>query len=326
MEENVIFEQRTDLTQLNEAVLNVREQIKKIIVGQDEMVKLIITAVLADGHVLIEGVPGVAKTLTAKLVARSMNVHFSRIQFTPDLMPSDVLGTPVFNPREGNFDFKRGPLFSNIVLIDEINRAPAKTQSALFEVMEERQITVDGRTYPMQLPFMVLATQNPIEQEGTYRLPEAQLDRFLFKVMVPYPTEAEEIEILTQFHNLGSTDAMAVIHPVLQAETILQIRKVVKSIVIEQRLLQFIAKLVHLTRNNKSIYLGGSPRASLAIMNASKAMAAINGRDFVTPEDILEVVPPVLRHRIILSPDKEMEGVTEDVVIKQIIQSMDIPR
>lgn len=326
MEENVIFEQRTDLTQLNEAVHNVREQIKKLIVGQDEMVKLIITAVLADGHVLIEGVPGVAKTLTAKLVAKSINVQFSRIQFTPDLMPSDVLGTPVFNPKEGNFEFKRGPLFSNIVLIDEINRAPAKTQSALFEVMEERQITVDGRTYPMQPPFMVLATQNPVEQEGTYRLPEAQLDRFLFKVLVPYPSETEEMEILTQFHNLGSTDAMAAIQPVLSGDTIVQVRKVVKGIMIEERLLQFIAKLVHNTRNNKSIYLGGSPRASLAIMNASKAMAAINGRDFVTPEDILDVVTPVLRHRIILSPDKEMEGVTEDVVIRQIIQSMDIPR
>ncbi|HEY1023318.1 MAG TPA: MoxR family ATPase [Flavisolibacter sp.] len=326
MEENVMFEQRTDLSQLDEAVRNVREQIKKLIVGQDEMVKLIITAVLADGHVLIEGVPGVAKTLTAKLVAKSINVQFSRIQFTPDLMPSDVLGTPVFNPKEGNFEFKRGPLFSNIVLIDEINRAPAKTQSALFEVMEERQITVDGRTYPMQPPFMVLATQNPVEQEGTYRLPEAQLDRFLFKVLVPYPSEEEEMEILTQFHNLGSTDAMAAIQPVLNGDMIVQVRKVVKGIMIEERLLQFIAKLVHNTRNNKSIYLGGSPRASLAIMNASKAMAAINGRDFVTPEDILDVVTPVLRHRIILSPDKEMEGVTEDVVIRQIIQSMDIPR
>lgn len=326
MEEQVIFEQRTDLTRLNEAVQAVRQQIKKIIVGQDEMVKLIIAAILADGHVLIEGVPGVAKTLTAKLVARSLAVGFSRIQFTPDLMPSDVLGTPVFNPREASFEFKRGPLFSNIVLIDEINRAPAKTQSALFEVMEERQITVDGKTYPMQAPFMVMGTQNPIEQEGTYRLPEAQLDRFLFKIVVPYPNETEELEILTQFHQLGSTDALSSIVPVLQGDAIVEIRKVVKNIVVEERLLAFIAKLVHQTRNHKSIYLGASPRASLAIMNASKAMAAMNGRDFVTPDDILEVVPPVLRHRIILSPDKEMEGVTEDVVIKQIIQSMDIPR
>lgn len=326
MEEQVFFEQRTDLSQLNDAVMAVRQQIKKIIVGQDDMVKLIIAALLADGHVLIEGVPGVAKTLTAKLVSKSLSVQFSRIQFTPDLMPSDVLGTPVFNPREATFDFKRGPLFSNIVLIDEINRAPAKTQSALFEVMEERQITVDGRTYTMQAPFMVLATQNPIEQEGTYRLPEAQLDRFLFKILVPYPNEAEELEILSQFHGLGNKDAMSAIEPVLEGTTIVQIRKIVKSIVIEQRLLAFIAKLTHQTRHHKSIYLGASPRASLAIMNASKAMAAMNGRDFVTPDDILEVVPPVLRHRIILSPDKEMEGVTEDIVIKQIIQSMEIPR
>ncbi len=326
MEETVFFEQRTDLTALNNAVEAVREQIKKVIVGQDGMVKLILTALLADGHVLIEGVPGVAKTLTAKLVARSLSVQFSRIQFTPDLMPSDVLGTPVFNPKEATFDFKRGPLFSNIVLIDEINRAPAKTQSALFEVMEERQITVDGKTYSMQPPFMVVATQNPIEQEGTYRLPEAQLDRFLFKIVVPYPTEEEEIQILTQFHNFGSADAMTFVEPVLGVELMAQIRKTVKGIVMEPRLLNFIARLVHQTRNHKSIYLGASPRASLAIMNAAKAMAALSGRDFVTPDDILEVVPPVLRHRIILSPDKEMEGVTEDVVIKQIVQAMDIPR
>lgn len=324
--EEQIFQARTDLTELSQAVVSIRQQIKKIIVGQDEMVKLIVAALLADGHVLIEGVPGVAKTLTAKLVARSLSVHFSRIQFTPDLMPSDVLGTPVFNPQEATFEFKRGPLFSNVVLIDEINRAPAKTQAALFEVMEERQITVDGRTYPMQAPFMVLATQNPIEQEGTYRLPEAQLDRFLFKIVVPYPSETEEFEILRQFHEMGNTDVMSVVDPVLQGQQIMNIRRQVKTILIEEKLLQFIARLTHQTRNHKSIYLGGSPRASLAIMNASKAMAAINGRDFVTPEDILEVVPSVLRHRIILSPDKEMEGISEDNVLRQIIQTLDIPR
>lgn len=324
--EEPIFEIRTDLSELNDAVNAVRQQIKKIIVGQDDMVRLIITALLADGHVLIEGVPGVAKTLTAKLVAKCLAVQFSRIQFTPDLMPSDVLGTPVFNPTNGTFEFKKGPLFSNIVLIDEINRAPAKTQAALFEVMEEKQITVDGKTYPMQAPFMVMATQNPIEQEGTYRLPEAQLDRFLFKIVVPYPNESEEYDILKQFHDMGSTDVMTIVDSVLSAQQIIDIRKQVKTTLIEEKLLQFIAKLTHQTRNHKSIYLGASPRASLAIMNASKAMAAINGRDFVTPEDILEVVPPVLRHRIILSPDKEMEGITEDNVLKQIIQTMDIPR
>lgn len=324
--EEQLFESRTDLSLLNDAVLQLRQQIQKVIVGQDEMVQLIVAALLADGHVLIEGVPGVAKTLTAKLVARSLAVHFSRIQFTPDLMPSDVLGTPVFNPQEAQFTFKRGPVFSNIVLIDEINRAPAKTQSALFEIMEERQVTMDGKTYTMQAPFMVLATQNPIEQEGTYRLPEAQLDRFLFKIVVPYPSEAEEFEILSQFHQLGNTDVVASIEPVLRADQIIAIRKQVKNLIIDEKLLQFIAKLTHQTRHHKSIYLGGSPRASLAIMNASKAFAAMAGRDFVTPDDILRAATPVLRHRILLSPDKEMEGVTEDAVIQQILHSIDIPR
>jgi len=324
--EEQLFAQRTDLSALNEAVMAIRSEIKKVIVGQDEMVKLIIAALLADGHVLIEGVPGVAKTLTAKLVARSLDIGFSRIQFTPDLMPSDVLGTPIFNPQYASFEFKKGPVFSNIVLIDEINRAPAKTQSALFELMEERQVTVDGKTYLMAAPFMVLATQNPIEQEGTYRLPEAQLDRFLFKILVPYPTEIEEMEILTQFHQMGNTLVQELVKPVLSSEQITAVRKQIKTLIIEEKLLQFIAKFIHQTRHHKSIYLGASPRASLAVMNAAKAIAAISGRDFVTPEDILDVLPPVLRHRIILAPDKEMEGVTEDDVIKQIIQMMDIPR
>jgi MoxR-like ATPase len=321
-----VFQARTDLTALSEGVHSIRSEIKKVIVGQDEMVKLIIAAILADGHVLIEGVPGVAKTLTAKLVAKSINVGFSRLQFTPDLMPSDVLGTPVFNPREASFEFKKGPIFSNIILIDEINRAPAKTQAALFEVMEERQATVDGKTYPMPAPFMVMATQNPIEQEGTYRLPEAQLDRFIFKIVVPYPSEQEEITILNQFHQLGNIPPLESIQPALHGEQIISLRRQIKELVIEEKLLHFIAKLVHNTRNHKSIYLGASPRASLAIMNSSKALAAMNGRDFVTPEDIVAVLAPVLRHRIILAPEKEMEGITEDEVIQQVVHSMDIPR
>lgn len=321
-----LFESRTNLSELKEAVSNVRQQISKIIVGQDEMVRLIIAALLADGHVLIEGVPGVAKTLTAKLVARSLSVDFSRIQFTPDLMPADLLGTTVFNPSETSFTFRRGPVFSNIVLIDEINRAPAKTQSALFEVMEERQVTVDGATHKMQAPFMVLATQNPIEQEGTYRLPEAQLDRFLFKIVVPYPTEEEEFRMLQQFHELKDADPLTSIEPVLTPVQIQSLRRTVKEIMIEEHLLQFISRFVNATRNEKDIYLGGSPRASLSIMNAAKAVAAMNGRDFVTPEDITEVIPPVLRHRIILSPEKEMEGVTEDTVLQQLLQTQEIPR
>jgi MoxR-like ATPase len=324
--EEQLFQQRTDLSALNQAVLSIRSEIKKVIVGQEEMVNLILAALLADGHVLIEGVPGVAKTLTAKLVARSVDAGFSRIQFTPDLMPSDVLGTPVFNPKEAIFDFKKGPVFSNIVLVDEINRAPAKTQSALLEVMEERQVSIDGRTYGMEAPFMVLATQNPVEQEGTYRLPEAQLDRFLFKIVVPYPSESEELIILNQFHQMGNTKVNDIVKPVLNKQQINSLRQQIRMIFIEEKLLTFIAKLIHQTRHHKSIYLGASPRASLSIMNASKAIAAMQGRDFVTPEDIRQVVAPVLRHRIILAPDKEMEGVTEDEVIKQIIQAMDVPR
>lgn len=324
--EEQLFQQRTDMTALNQAVLSIHNEIKKIIVGQEEMIKLIIAALLADGHVLIEGVPGVAKTLTAKLVAKSLSVGFSRIQFTPDLMPSDVLGTPVFNPKEVAFEFKKGPVFSNIVLVDEINRAPAKTQSALLEIMEERQASVDGKTYPMASPFMVLATQNPIEQEGTYRLPEAQLDRFLFKIVVPYPSETEEETILKQFHSMGNTQALDLITPALSGAQIISLKQQIKTLLIEEKLLHFIARLIQQTRNHKSIYLGASPRASLAIMNASKAIAAMQGRDFVTPEDILDVITPVLRHRIILAPDKEMEGVTEDEVIKQIVQGMEVPR
>lgn len=324
--EDQIFQERTDLTELSNAVSSIRNEIKKIIVGQDEMVKLIITALLADGHVLIEGVPGVAKTLTAKLVAKSVDAGFSRIQFTPDLMPSDVLGTPVFNPKEAVFEFRKGPVFSNVVLVDEINRAPAKTQSALLEIMEERQATIDGKTYAMASPFMVLATQNPVEQEGTYRLPEAQLDRFLFKITVPYPSEAEEANMLSQFHSMGNRSALETIQPVLKAAQVIALRQQIKNQIIEEKLLQFIARLVSQTRNHKSIYLGASPRASLALMNASKATAAMQGRDFVTPDDILSVATPVLRHRIILSPDKEMEGITEDEVIKQIVHGMDVPR
>ena len=324
--EEQIFESRTDLAELNEAVFNVREQIRKVIVGQDEMVKLIIAALLADGHVLIEGVPGVAKTLTAKLVARSLSVHFSRIQFTPDLMPSDVLGTPVFNPRDAIFDFKKGPIFSNIVLIDEINRAPAKTQAALFEVMEERQITVDGHTYKMQAPFMVIATQNPVEHEGTYRLPEAQLDRFMMKVVVGYPTLEEEVQILERQGEHGVAELLENVQPIITPEILQNARTMVRQIHVEKKLVEFVAKLIHETRNDKSLYLGASPRASIALLQMSKAIGVIRGRNFVIPEDIIHAALPVLRHRINLTPEKEMEGATADDVLKEIIARLEIPR
>ena len=324
--ENEIFEQRTDLSRLNGAVDQIKATLAKIIVGQQASIDLLIAGILADGHILIEGVPGVAKTLTAKLLARSIDAKYSRIQFTPDLMPSDILGTSVFNPKTTEFEFKHGPIFGNIILIDEINRAPAKTQSALFEVMEERQLTIDGHAYKMDEPFTVLATQNPVEHEGTYRLPEAQLDRFIFKIEVKYPSLEEEIAIITQQHQQVNSEQLAHITPVLSAQDIVELRKQVKSLHVEPKLLTYIATIVHESRNNKSLYLGGSPRASLAIINAAKAMAAIRGRDFITPDDIIYVTAPVLRHRIMLNPDKEMEGATPDDIIAQIIQKIEVPR
>lgn len=324
--ENQFFVQRTDLSQLNNAITTIREAVGKVIVGQEQMLELMIAGILADGHILIEGVPGVAKTLSAKLMAKLIDADFSRIQFTPDLMPSDVLGTSVFNPKEASFQFKAGPLFSNIVLIDEINRAPAKTQSALFEVMEERQVTVDGTTYQMNVPFMVLATQNPVDQEGTYRLPEAQLDRFLFKIEVGYPSLEEEVIILSNQHQADNRFLLNEVTKILSSSDIAQYRETIRNIVVEQKLLEFIARIVHETRNNPSLFLGASPRASLAIVKASKAFAAMRGRDFITPEDIIEVTPHVLRHRIILTPEKEMEGITADELVDRIIKSLEVPR
>ncbi|SMC72609.1 AAA family ATPase [Pedobacter africanus] len=321
-----MFTQRTDLTQLNTAVEQVRQTLGKIIVGQKDTIDFLIAGLLADGHVLLEGVPGVAKTLSAKLVARSIDASFSRIQFTPDLMPSDVLGTSVFDPRSATFEYRKGPIFGHIILVDEINRAPAKTQSALFEVMEERQVTVDGHTYQMEEPFMVLATQNPIEQEGTYRLPEAQLDRFLFKVEVKYPSLEEETAILLNQHQQKLDEELKEVKAVLSIEQIRACRAIIKGLHVEPKLIEYVAKIVHETRNNKSLYLGASPRASLAIVNSAKAIAAMQGRDFVTPEDIVKVAAPVLAHRIMLTPDKEMEGLTGSDVVAQIIQKIEIPR
>lgn len=320
------MEIRTDVSQLSEAVTKIKTEIAKVIVGQEQMIELMIAAILADGHVLIEGVPGVAKTLTAKLLARCINIPFSRIQFTPDLMPSDVIGTSVFNPQTIKFTFKHGPIFSNIVLIDEINRSPAKTQAALFEVMEEKQVTMDGITYPIPQPFMVLATQNPVEHEGTYRLPEAQLDRFLFKIEVKYPSPDEEVQILENAHKGITTHFAETVQPVLNGNEIINIRQQVNNVHIEDKVLRYIAELVYETRNNKSLFLGASPRASVAVLRAAKAIAAINGRDFVTPDDVIRVVHPVLCHRIILTPEKEMEGGTAADVIKDITKKIEVPR
>ena len=324
--EDILFQESSPVTELNATLQEIRAEIAKVIVGQQEVVDLLLIGILCDGHLLLEGVPGVAKTLAAKLIARIIDVNFSRLQFTPDLMPGDVIGTSVFNPKEGNFYFRAGPIFSNIVLIDEINRAPAKTQSALFEVMEERQVTVDGQTHAMQYPFIVLATQNPIEQEGTYRLPEAQLDRFLFKIEIGYPTIQEEVSILTQQQGKTQNQLLQNANKVLNASSIAKYREVVQNVSIEPKLIEYIAALINETRNNPSLYLGASTRASLALMKAAKAAAAMKSRNFVIPEDIQSMAPHVLRHRIMLTPEKEMEGIAPDDLIETIIKGTEIPR
>jgi MoxR-like ATPase len=320
------FDNRIQLEGLKNAVESIKSELRKVIIGQDNFVELLIVALLADGHVLIEGVPGIAKTVTAKLFAKVLKTDFSRIQFTPDLMPSDVLGTSILNMKESEFEFKKGPIFSNIVLIDEINRAPAKTQAALFETMEERQATIDGTTYKFENPFMVLATQNPIEQEGTYALPEAQLDRFIFKIKVDYPSLEDEVKILTSHHERKGELPQTLINAILDTKSLEDYKSKTQSIVVEEKIIKYIAEIVSKTRNHPHLYLGGSPRASIAILNTAKAFAAINGRDFVIPEDIKKVLNPVLNHRIILTPEREMEGMTTENVIEMIAQSVEVPR
>ncbi|MCJ8290674.1 MAG: MoxR family ATPase [Flavobacteriales bacterium] len=318
--------QNAELLWVAQKVNDVRNELSKYIIGQTEMVDLLMTGIFANGHVLLEGAPGVAKTLSAKVLSKSLNVDFSRIQFTPDMMPSDVLGTSIFNMKESSFSFKKGPIFSNIVLIDEINRAPAKTQAALFEVMEERQITYDGIRYPMEFPFLVIATQNPIDQEGTYNLPEAQLDRFLFKIKVGYPELHEEEQILHRYKNNIRTPALDDITAVFTADEIAKIQSAVEKVIVEDNLVKYIAAVTHKTRNHGKIYLGGSPRASLAMIRSAKAVAAIRGRDFVTPEDIQFVAVHVLNHRLILTPEAEMEGTLVEDVIEEIIKTIEVPR
>ncbi len=324
--EDILFQESSPVTELNNKLREIRAEIGKVIIGQQQVVDLMLIGLFSDGHILLEGVPGVAKTLSSKLLARIIDVNFSRLQFTPDLMPSDVIGTSVFNPKEGTFYFKRGPIFGNIVLIDEINRAPAKTQSALFEVMEERQITVDGTTHEMDYPFLVLATQNPIEQEGTYRLPEAQLDRFLFKIEIGYPSLKEEITILEQQHSKTQAQLLQNVNKLLSIGEIKKYREVIQHITVDPKLLEYIATIIVETRNNPSLYLGASTRASLALLKAAKATAALRGRDFIIPEDIQQMAPHVLRHRIMLSPEKEMEGITPDQLIENILKSIEVPR
>ncbi|MEO8473608.1 MAG: MoxR family ATPase [Chryseolinea sp.] len=306
--------------------MRIKREIGKVIVGQETTIDLMLAGIFTGGHILLEGVPGIAKTLTAKMVARAVSASFSRIQFTPDLMPTDVTGTTIFNIKTSEFNFSKGPIFANIVLIDEINRAPAKTQSSLFEVMEERQITVDGTTHLMDFPFLVIGTQNPIEHEGTYRLPEAQLDRFLFRLKLRYPTLEQEIDILKKFRNDFNSRALEEVHPVISIDDLRVCREVIEKVLIKDEIIVYIAQLVDNTRNNGDLLLGASPRASLSIMRASKAIAAMSGRDFVTPDDVKYVAYPVLNHRIMLTAEREMEGIEPEDVIKEITEKVEVPR
>lgn len=317
---------QNEIDQLSKRVMKIRYEISKAVVGQENTIDLILAGIFTGGHILLEGVPGIAKTLTAKLVARALSVGFSRIQFTPDLMPTDVRGTSVFNLKTSEFNFVKGPVFANLVLIDEINRAPAKTQSSLFEVMEEKQITMDGTTYQMDFPFLVIATQNPIEQEGTYRLPEAQLDRFLFRIKLKYPTLEQEANILRKYKDDFSMKILDTIQPVISKEEIKQSQELIEKIHIKDEIIMYIARLVDSTRNNGDLSLGASPRASLSLLRASKAIAAINGRDFVTPDDVKFVAYPVLNHRIMLTAEREMEGTEAEDIIKEIAEGIEIPR
>lgn len=319
-------EQRLDLTLFSEKIEKLRHEIAQVIVGQEQAVDLVLTCILANGHVLIEGVPGVAKTLLARLIARLVDARFSRVQFTPDLMPSDVLGTNIFNVKTQEFEFHQGPVFSDIVLVDEINRAPAKTQAALFEVMEERQVSMDGATYPMGELYTILATQNPVEQEGTYRLPEAQLDRFLMKVTMGYPSADDELEILKRHEQRTDLIKLSDVNPVLAKEEVLQLRSYMNDVLIDESLLRYITQIVQQTRSSRAVYLGASPRASVAMLQASKAYALLRGRDFVTPEDIKAVTPSILQHRLVLTAEAEMEGYSAYKVAMKLIDKVEVPK
>ena len=312
---------------VSNTIAHITGELRKIIVGQDEPIEQILVALLAEGHALIEGVPGTAKTLTVKTLSRILNAGFGRIQFTPDLMPSDITGTNVFNVAESSFSLRRGPVFTDLLLADEINRTPPKTQAALLEAMEERQVTIDGEAYPLSPLFTVLATENPIEYEGTYPLPEAQLDRFLLKILLQYPSAEEEHQVVARWDagfNARRLDDVE-IHP-LPAEAISRCRAEVRNMRVEPGVQRYIVDIVRRTRDHAAAHYGASPRAAVALLLCSKALSAIRGRDFSTPDDVRDIARPVLRHRLTLRAEAELDGATPDSVISDILQSSEVPR
>jgi len=304
------------------------EQAARVLVGQQEAISLLVVALLTRGHVLLEGVPGTAKTLMAKTLAQLVDAQFRRLQFTPDLMPSDVLGTVVYDSASASFNLKRGPIFTQILLADEINRAPAKTQAALLEAMEERQVSIEGDTQKLPEPFMVIATQNPVEMDGTYPLPEAQLDRFLFKIKINYLPRAEEIEVLRRYHNgFDAHDLNASgLTPAINPTQLGQIRQVIKHIRVEDGILNYIAAITEATRKSSDLVLGASTRAGVWLLLAAKTYAALRGRDYVSPDDIKFLVPPVMRHRVYLRPEAEIEGMDSDGVFRRLLNQIEVPR
>jgi MoxR-like ATPase len=316
--------QTTGVNRIAETTERVLGQLKFAVLGSSLNLRLLWANLLTGGHVLLEGVPGLGKTLMVRSLAKTVDAAFARIQFTPDLMPADVTGTKVYDPQSGRFSFKRGPVFTHLLLADEINRTPPKTQAALLEAMEEGQVSIDGESIPLPSPFFVVATQNPLEYEGTYPLPEAQLDRFSVKLIVDYPGEEEEVALLRE-HRL-SVGREARLEKVVGAEELLALREEVDRIIVEESVLRYIASIIRNTRQDPRIALGGSPRAGLSLLTLSRALAAMDGRHFVTPDDVKTVVKPVLRHRILLTPEAELEGMKTDDVIEEIVRSIQVPR
>ncbi|MEN6372764.1 MAG: MoxR family ATPase [Armatimonadota bacterium] len=321
-----------DQTQANNKVAatadSIREELRKVVVGQEDIIEQVIVALFAEGHVLLEGVPGIAKTLLVRTLSHVVSADFKRVQFTPDLMPSDVIGTNVYDPTQGEFRMRRGPVFTNVLLADEINRTPPKTQAALLEAMEERKVTIDGEPYPLPPLFMVLATQNPIEYEGTYPLPEAQLDRFMMKVLVDYPDSAEEHKIL-QNYNAGFRPIKiedAGVHAVVSEADLAACREEISKVVVDEPIIRYIGEIVYRTRQDRNLILGASPRASITLLLAGKSLAAMRGRNFVIPDDIKSLAPAVLRHRLILRPEAEIEGLTADRIVTNILAAVEVPR